>query len=585
MSRRRNRWRRSSGTRRGLALAAVLVVGLGLLLIAVGTLHLVRAEVSAIAAGESRVQSRFAARAAARALMAELARERETALAGRPIEAPDSLELFELDGGEAGRLAIARLLPIGPRGARVVPEAGRLDLNAVDADALVATGLVERTEAETLIAARDARPGGRFASVFDLLALEGDAAIGPARVLGPLDDLRILSRVDADEEDVGERIAERLDADLGGGDEALTSVLTVHAFEPDVRFDGSPRIRRSDDETSMPDLDDQTLRLVRAVFGDEDDASATDDPRAGGRPTDPPTGSSTSQAASDPTTPPAAGGGIGPRVAALAAGMPDADPGLAYDAVTRFEGGWRNGLLDINTASASALQGIDGIDAELAAAIVARREAIDDTRRFDRFWPVAEDLVDLADWGEVVDRITTRSTVWRATVAVGIVPADDPEAPLESPIVWELVIDLGAATPRLVEVRDVTMLELIARIEAGRSDADQDFGWDDEGFGDDGLDPAAGDLFGDDPLFQDDPLFEDDPLFSDDPLFDDSPMFDDDPLFGEDPLFDDEPLFDRPSPFEQPANGGDRRDRGGSSFAGPRDRGPGGRWRPATSSR
>ena len=76
------------GSRRGLALAAVLVVGLGLLLIAVGTLHLVRAEVAAIASGESRVQSRFAARAATRSLMATLAREREFLLNGGMIETP-----------------------------------------------------------------------------------------------------------------------------------------------------------------------------------------------------------------------------------------------------------------------------------------------------------------------------------------------------------------------------------------------------------------------------------------------------------------------------------------------------------------
>ena len=260
---------RTRGARRGIALAAVLVVGLGLLLIAVGTLQLVRAEVSAIAAGESRVQSRFAARAAARALMSELADQREAALAGLPIIAPDSMELFDLDGGEAGRVAIARLLPIGIDGDRLVPEAGRLDLNLVDADALVATGLLDRTEAETAIAARNARPGGRFASVFDLLALEGDAAIGADRVLGPLEDVRILSRVDADEEDLGERIADRLDADLGSAETSIVSVLTVHAFEPDVRRDGSPRARVADESPEVGDLDDATVRLVRAVLGVE----------------------------------------------------------------------------------------------------------------------------------------------------------------------------------------------------------------------------------------------------------------------------------------------------------------------------
>ncbi len=559
---------RRSGHRRGLALASVLVVGLGLLLIAVGTLHLVRAEVSAIAAGEARVQSRFAARAAARALMAELAGERDAALAGRPITAPESLELFDLDGGDGGRLAVVRFLPIGAGGARVAPEAGRLDLNLIDADALVATGLFDRREAETVITVRDARPGRRFSSVFDLLAIEGDGAITPDRLLGPLDELRILSRVDADEESLGERIADRLDADLGTADEPLTSVLTVHAFEPDVRFDGAPRWRLGDSDAEVAGLDEPTTRLIRSVLGVESESA--DSPTRDRR------GSTTGQSPVPTTV--AGGEAIGVRLAELAAGMPEADPGLAYDAITRHEGGWRNGLLDINTASASALQGVEGIDADLAAGIVARRDAIDESRRFDRFWPVAEELVDLARWGGVVDRITTRSTVWRAIAAVGIVPIDDPDAPLESPIVWELVVDLGEPTPRLVEVRDITMLELVARIEAGRFDGAARRERSSSFPEDEVMMPAEG-------LFDDDPLFDDQPLFDDEPLFDESPMFEDAPLFDEAPLFGDGPLFDLPSPFDDPDAGSTRPNRRSSPSAGPRDRGPGGRWRSATSSR
>ncbi|MFM1833425.1 MAG: hypothetical protein RLZZ461_1741 [Planctomycetota bacterium] len=566
----------SRSPRRGLALAAVLVVGLGLLLIAVGTLHLVRAEVSAIAAGEARVQSRFAARAAARALMTELAGQREAVLAGLPLDAPEALELFDLEGGDGGRLAIARLLPVGTSGSRLVPEAGRLDLNVVDAEALIATGLFDRREAEAAIAARDARPSGRFASVLDLLALEGDAAIGPDRVLGSLEDLRILSRVDAMEEDLGERVAARLDADLGPSEEGLIDVLTVHAFEPDVRRDGSPRATANDASPDLTSLDDATGRLVLAALGA---ATSGENPdrasrgggrrRSGSRATAESNESPAPPESTAETTPDA----LGPRIAALAAGIPDADVGLAYDAITRFDGGWRNGLLDINTAPASALRGINGIDPELAASIVARRDVIDDARRFDRFWPVAEGLVELSIWGGIVDRITTRSTVWRAVIAVGVVPADDVDAPLESPIVWEMVVDLGESRPRLVEVRDVTMLELVARIEAARLGDGSAI---ERGIGefDGGIEDASSEG-----------LFDESPLFDDEPLFEDAPLFEDDPLFGDSPLFDDAPLFDAGSPFDDPPA-----DRTGSSprpagAAGPRDRGPGGRWRPATSSR
>ena len=43
-------------------------------------------------------------------------------------------------------------------------------------------------------------------------------------------------------------------------------------------------------------------------------------------------------------------------------------------------------------------------------------------RRFSRLWPVEEGLVEAAVWDEVADRITTRSTVWRFVIAVGIEP-------------------------------------------------------------------------------------------------------------------------------------------------------------------
>jgi hypothetical protein len=80
-------------------------------------------------------------------------------------------------------------------------------------------------------------------------------------------------------------------------------------------------------------------------------------------------------------------------------------------------------------------------------------------------------------------------------------------------------------------------------------------------------------------------LFDDSPLFDDDPLFGDEPMFDDSPLFDESPLFEDAPLFDSRSPFDGPPADRAASPREPSGAVGPRDRGPGGRWRPATSSR
>jgi hypothetical protein len=130
----------------------------------------------------------------------------------------------------------------------------------------------------------------------------------------------------------------------------------------------------------------------------------------------------------------------------------------------------------------------------------------------------------------------------------------------------------------VVELRDVTMLELAARmVGIGAEDAD--------GPMIDAEEAAAGaspdDRFGDAPLFGDDP-----------PLFDDGSMFDEESsrFDGERLLFDDDSsLFDDPaSAFDTPDLFRDESDSGtGSSPPVDRngDRGPGGRWRPATGGR
>ena len=553
--------------RRGIAIGAVLLVGLGVLLIVVGTLHFVRAGVASMGGIDDAIQTRLAARSAVRVLASELHAERDSMLRGLSPDPPESYELFELPGGEGGRIAVARLLPLGPSGARVVSEAAKIDLNLATANELAATGLLSASEAATIVAARDARPGGRFEHLTDLLALEGDGAPGPARVLGPLDQIAILSRVDGDENDLGERISLRLDDDLGSvdGSRPLSEVLTVHSFEPDLQVDGSERLLLPDSGEGSLDLDGldaETRQYVQAWLATPEDGDAEEVVEDGVLESVSATGRDSGTTTDE--------GEFVRRVWTIA-DRNGGDAGLAIDAFTSVAGGWRNGLLDINLASSEALQGLEGMDEAMATAIVARRDSVAEDRRFDRFWPISEGVVESDAWLEVVPQTTTRSLVWRATLAVGVVPADDPDGPLESPIAWEIVVDCGGDRPRLVEIRDVTMLELVARMLV-----------------DDGDRAFEGNDLEDLPLDEEEGMFAGDPLFPDEPLFDDTPLFSDEPLFNDVPLFTDTPLFPGSSTFTTPQPDGfggfdDREEGSGSSR--PRDRGPGGRWRPATGSR
>ncbi len=553
--------------RRGIAIGAVLLVGLGVLLIVAGTLHFVRAGVASMGSIDDAIQTRLAARSAVRVLALDLHAERDSMLRGASPNPPDSYELFDLSGGQDGRIAVARLLPLGPGGARVASEAARIDLNLATASELAATGLLSASEGATIVAARDARPGGRFEHLTDLLALVGDGAPGPTRVLGPLDEIAILSRVDGDEEDLGERISLRLDGDLGSANGArpLSQVLTVHSFEPDLQVDGSERLLlpgSGEGSLDVDGLDPEIRQYVRAWLETPEDEDAKE-----GEDADLLEGASALQADSGTKVDEAE---FVRRVWAIAE-RNGGDAGLALDALTSVEGGWRNGLLDINLASSEALQGIEGMDETMARAIVARRDSVAEDRRFDRFWPISEGVVESDAWLKVVPRITTRSLVWRATFAVGIVPADDPDAPLASPVAWEVVIDCGGDRPRLVEVRDVTMLELVARMIVD----DDEQALEVEASESDGPD-ADSDLFSEEPLFSGDPLFESQPLFPETSLFPEASLFEGPSLF---PGSSDseETNFGAPGSSAEPLDAVESPLR--------RDRGPGGRWRPATGSR
>ena len=78
------------------AIAAVLVVGLGILLIVVGTLHFVRAGVASMGGIDEAIQNRLAARSAVRALAGDLHADRDSMLRGSIPQLPASYELFDL---------------------------------------------------------------------------------------------------------------------------------------------------------------------------------------------------------------------------------------------------------------------------------------------------------------------------------------------------------------------------------------------------------------------------------------------------------------------------------------------------------
>jgi hypothetical protein len=323
----------------------------------------------------------------------------------------------------------------------------------------------------------------------------------------------------------------------------------VHSFEPDVRSDGQPRLLLGGDavEAELTFRANETALFVARILELMEGKTVASE----GKELLPLLGSLKNNlgAITESSDAPDWARGIW--------------QGEVLDSVTIYSGGWRSGRVDINTAPREVLQALPGLDAETASAIIDVRESLAEEERFDRLWPVTQGVLEAEAWAEALDFVTTRSLLWRARIVAGTIAADDSEEALQSPLVWEVLYDCSVDPPRLVEVRDISMLELTARMlalqksfetfepreTAEATDARED------------VDEA--------PLFDEEPLFNDDPLFDDEPLFNEKPMFDDEPLFGDDPLF-----AEPGSPVEEeadPAAEGSETTTGG---------GPTGRWSP-----
>ncbi len=519
----------------------MLLVSLAILLVAAGTMHLVRADIVSAGASESMLQSRMNMRSAVRAYGLELIKEREEMFRGSAPQVPEEIELFEI--GE--RVAVARLLPLGPSGERVVSEAGKIDINRATSDSLVSTGIMDVTTAERIVSERESRVNGQFRSVHDLLDFREAQPINEVVMYGPLEDIQILSLVDSDLESRGERVAALMSQELGGEIRGALDIFTAHSFEPNVRKDGQPRAALSspiqgnaipfeypaaeacvervtgagllfEEPPRMADV----LRVVIEDFPDESESFSAADAR-----------------------------------------------GEAFDSLTNTSQDWRNGLVDINSAPFEVLVAIPGMTTQIAEAILETRDSVKDEYGFDRLWPVRAGIVTTETWATIVDGITTRSFLWRVRIVAGIIAPDADNESIESPLVWEVLFDCSASPARVVEVRDVTMLELIARMLD--VEGDQALAVPDIRVNDEDSNVSGGIEF-------EDPLFQNDPLFNEEPMFNDGPLFDDEPLFGEDPLFGDQPLFGAPRSMPSPSN---------SSESENSNSGPSGRWSPAASQR
>ncbi len=413
---------------RGFTLIAVLVIMGSALLVGTSLLFMAQAEAAGTAGAADAAQSRALAWSGIQAVMSTLNDQRQRILDGEVPAVADEYAVYETDT----RLGVVRLLPVGPGGERSVPEAGKLDLNTVDAQMLVQTELIEPDLAEAVIEFRDRRLGRPFQSVAELLRVEG---ITPELLYGPIDDLTVMD--EASGEPAEEVASNRSFDDVPRG---LADIVTVYSFEPTLQRNGRLRINLN------TEWSEELGRRVEERFGREVRDILRRIMVEEGRAFD-------SEA-------------VLFDVLRFYNVAPD-DWVETVDTFTAESGAFHFGRLDINTASYEALVALPGLGPEEAAAIVQMREGLSADDRATIVWPAIEGIVQPEAYDELAGRITTRCWTYRLRLAAGEVDPDDPSGSLTNPVIYEVVIDLSAPRPRVAYLRDITLLQTTAILAAG----------------------------------------------------------------------------------------------------------------------
>jgi DNA uptake protein ComE-like DNA-binding protein len=416
--------RRDHRPSRSFILVAVLAVTGSALLVATSLLFVAQAEVAGSTHTRARAQSRLLAWSGVQAIMQRLANERDRILEGDLPDLDAEYVIYETDDATG----VVRLIP-DATGALLTPEAGKLDLNAVTAEVLAATEVIDRELADAIIAFRDQERGGTIRSVPELLRVDG---MTPETLYGPLDELPDYDEALGAERDVGERITDRF-ARVEARDEprGLADVVTVYGIEPALQRSGKLRINLNvewSDELAGR-LDDRfgegASNVVKQII---DGGTSFDSDQAICR--------------------------------ALAVyDVPPEDWPQYVDALTTDAGDYHYGRVDINTARVETLAALPGFGPEVAELLVRTREAIGADERSTIAWPLIEEIVTPDAYESLAGIITTRCWTYRIRLVAGELMADDEEdAPLESPVVYEAVIDLADPRPRVAYLRNVSLL-------------------------------------------------------------------------------------------------------------------------------
>lgn len=422
--------------RRGSILLAVGLLVVIAALVAAGILWSVDADGAAQRWRRRDDELRALALGGVRIAMTTLASQREAILGGGDFEPPALATVYEDE--ESGRRAVVHFEPFAGDAdspeRRSLPMAALCPLNDADSAALVALGFGDQA-ARTII---ERRPPGGYALPEDLPPAEPEGGGATEGMEG----------------------AEGAD----GGEASPVALLTTTSWDVDRPATPSlpPRAGRFPRRLVLgAGLDEQDQAWLSEALGAEVAAAVA--PLAKDRDWKGRTLGDASKAL-------------------LGAGLSAQNLGRAVDLLAAEAVAYPKGRIDLGRAPARVLMTLPGVDEALAERLVAGRASLDAKARSNVAWPLTQQVVDVAGFAAIVDRIAGRSLQWKVRIRAEFEPIggsraapapDGGEAQDRRPsVTLDVVLDCAGEAVRVVSMHESTWARAVRGATGPRQGAE-----------------------------------------------------------------------------------------------------------------
>ena len=411
--------------RRGVVMLAVLVVLAVAALVAGGLLAAAEAEHAGLAAMRDRTQQRAIAWSGCQAVAALLSAQRQTIADGETPELPDEVLLYEADGAQA----VARILPVGPSGERLVSECAKFALAGLDPAVLAATGVIDAKAAAAAVAR-----GGTADAIESIV--QPEVGLTADRVIGPV------------AAGIAAGVRRLQDSNSGSGARGAIPARVRTLSVADVATPFSAQ-RALGSGVAGAIIQRQPLGAWSSKGMAAIDAHSVGGTAERMR---------SALAGETPTN-------QGELVRAMRLSQLPLDKWSAVlDAVIAGDSAVERRQIDIANAPEEVLRAIPSVGTELAAKMIQARASLAAGERAQLAWPVTSGALTPEEFEAIAPFICARSWLWRTRVATGVVDGLQEGSAMRGIEVWEVVIDLAEDPPRFASIRDCTLLPIAAAL-------------------------------------------------------------------------------------------------------------------------